>query len=106
MEPPRCLTIILACGWLLLTPPARPSPDGSVTIESNTPIRSWDQEYAYDTAKECQRGKDLRASLRPEPPQRPKNRRLTRLYHKSQNPLLVPKPLTDLRLPPVSRPTV
>ncbi len=44
----RCLMTLLACGWLLMAPPAR----GGRFPE--TPVSEWDHVSSFDTATECE----------------------------------------------------
>ena len=45
----RCFTIVIACGWLLLTAPKRP--DGS--FDTSQPLSKWEQISFFDTARDC-----------------------------------------------------
>jgi len=49
-------------GWLLMVPPAGKQRDaGGVNrwiADTSRPMSSWDQEAAYDTAADCERGKE------------------------------------------------
>ena len=47
----RCLTILLACGWLLLVPPDEKA------LKEGKPGLQWTQLGSYDTAKECEAAK-------------------------------------------------
>lgn len=56
----RCFTILLACGWLLFTPPTQVIPQGPaagkarVGVVTGAPLSEWKQEMAFDSAKECE----------------------------------------------------
>lgn len=55
----RC-TILLACGWLLFTPPSAPetSPGKNLPkLLTGLPYEKWELAGSYDTAAECNRGK-------------------------------------------------
>ena len=51
--PGRSYTRVLLGGWLLMSPPIGKSGN----IYSDAPIRDWEQVSAYDTAGECETGK-------------------------------------------------
>ncbi|HEY2986419.1 MAG TPA: hypothetical protein VGL11_01765 [Candidatus Binatia bacterium] len=56
----RC-TILLACGWLLFTPPSSTdkSPGEKLPkLLTGLPYEKWELAGSYDTATECTRGKD------------------------------------------------
>ncbi len=47
----RCFTVLIACGWLLLTAPKEP--DGS--FDTSQPFSKWEQIRFFDTARDCNR---------------------------------------------------
>ena len=62
----RASALLLLGGWLLMLPPwEMKDSDGHavVKVDQEAPISRWEQESAYDTARECQAGK---ASLKAE----------------------------------------
>jgi len=51
--------VVAGSGWLLLAPPELPRlGDGDTMFAVNAPLDRWKQVQAFDTAKECERGKD------------------------------------------------
>ena len=46
----RCLTILLAMGWFLMTPPVTDKDQANVYA----PISEWTHQKSFDTAKECE----------------------------------------------------
>jgi hypothetical protein len=51
----RCTTL-LACGWLLFTPPLVTDKSGDKLL-TGAPYEKWQVAGSYDTAAECDRGK-------------------------------------------------
>ncbi len=65
----RCLTILLACGWLLMLP----FKTGDQKADPSRPISEWTQDRAFDTAKECENHRSRLLQL-PELPQEARER--------------------------------
>lgn len=54
----RCYTVLLACGWLLFTPPVKAVPElKSYGFLTGAPLSEWKQERAFDNAKDCEEWK-------------------------------------------------
>jgi len=55
----RC-TILLTCGWLLFTPPSteKSSAGKLPKLLTGLPYEKWELAGSYDTAAECNRGKN------------------------------------------------
>src|SRR5438552_9225053 len=61
-------SVILLGGWLLMTPPVEKGAPRRDSIEdsrgngyralTDAPLTRWEQEAAYDTARECEHGRD------------------------------------------------
>ncbi len=47
----RCFTVLLACGWLLFTPPYNQK---AGYFDATRPLAEWDYRQAFDKAEECQ----------------------------------------------------
>lgn len=47
----RGAMVLLACGWLLMTPPIR---DGRYDDKAPPSYATWDHYGSYDSAKDCQ----------------------------------------------------
>ena len=62
--PRHARAVILLGGWLLMLPPAEKdaSAIGGWKARDDAPVSSWRQLAAYDTARECERGKEALAS--------------------------------------------
>jgi hypothetical protein len=54
-------TILLTCGWLLFTPPSsteKSAGDKLPKLLTGLPYEQWELAGSYDTAAECNRGKN------------------------------------------------
>ena len=56
----RCLTVLIACGWLLFTPPTKFVPElKSYGALVGAPLSEWKQERAFDNARDCEEWKSV-----------------------------------------------
>lgn len=56
----RCFTVLLACGWLLFSPPV----SGNNEVKSDEALQLWEHVASYDTAGQCEKEKRSTIELR------------------------------------------